>query len=351
MNDGVATTTLHRVRIPRGATPTVSVGSRVQPEEVLAVRRRSGSPLRISLAGTLRRRPAEVAQYLLVHPGARLDAGDAIAREPGGREVRAPAAGLLLSISPTDGSALLAPLGEEEPVIGHVRGSVRAVDEAAITIEVPGALVRGVGGTGEAVHGELVVAVHDPFEELRAAAIDVGATGRIVVGGSRASAETLTRARAMGVAGIVLGGVLDKELRDFEAIQRRRREIGGLTGSFGVMLLEGFGKVGIDPQRFAWFRAHAGHVASLFGSEGLLYVHDASPPPGRRTLPRVGERVVAHRRPFQGRAGVLVAELEDLHATPSGIPSRMGLVRFEDGRLAPVPLANLEATLPVPPSG
>jgi hypothetical protein len=152
----------------------------------------------------------------------------------------------------------------------------------------------------------------------------------------------------MGVAGIVLGGVLDKELRDFEAIQRRRREVGGLTGSFGVLLLEGFGKVGIDPQRFAWFRAHAGRMASLFGADGLLYVYDAAVAPGRRTLPRVGERVVAHRRPFQGRAGVLVAELEDLHATPSGIATRMGLVRFEDGRLAPVPLANLEATLPVP---
>jgi len=195
-----------------------------------------------------------------------------------------------------------------------------------------------------------VIAVHDAEEELRAAAIDVGATGKIVVGGSRASAETLTRARAMGVAGIVLGGVLDKELRDFEAIQRRRREIGGLTGSFGVVLLEGFGKVGIDPQRFAWFRAHAGRMASLFGAEGLLYVHDASPAPGRRTLPQVGERVIAHRRPFQGRAGVLVAELDDLHAAPSGIPTRMGLVRFEDGRLAPVPLANLEATLPVAPA-
>jgi hypothetical protein len=60
--------------------------------------------------------------------------------------------------------------------------------------------------------------------------------------------------------------------------------------------------------------------------------------------------VVAHRRPFQGRAGVLVAELEDLHAAPSGIPTRMGLVRFEDGRLAPVPLANLDATLPIAPS-
>jgi hypothetical protein len=323
-------------------------GADVGPDNVLAHHRRPGTPLRVPLAAPLRAQPTEVAGLLVTRPGSQLEKGDAIARSAEGREVRAPISGLLLGLSGADGSALLAPLGPEEPVIGHVRGRVRSVDAAAITVEVPGVLVRGVGGTGTAVHGELVVAVHDPGEELRAAAIDVTATGKIVVGGSRASAETMTRARAMGVAGIVLGGVLDKELRDFEAIQRRRREVGGLTGSFGVLLLEGFGKVGIDPQRFAWFRAHSGRMASLFGADGLLYVYDAAVAPGRRTLPRVGERVVAHRRPFQGRAGVLVAELEDLHATPSGIATRMGLVRFEDGRLAPVPLANLEATLPVP---
>jgi hypothetical protein len=342
--------TLHRVPIPRGALPSVTSGTEVLPDQVLAHHRRPGSPRRVPLAGTLRVGASEVAALLVARPGTHLEEGDAIARSPEGREVRAPISGLLLGVSASDGSALLAPLGAEEPVIGHVRGRVRTVEEGAITVEVPGVLVRGVGGTGSAVHGELVVAVHEPEEELRAAAIDVGATGKIVVGGSRASAETLTRARAMGVAGIVLGGVLDKELRDFEAIQRRRREVGGMTGSFGVLLLEGFGKVGIDPQRFAWLRAHAGHMASLFGADRLIYVYDAETAPGRRTLPRVGERVIAHRRPFQGRAGVLVAELEDLHATPSGIASRMGLVRFEDGRLAPVPMANLEATLPVPPA-
>jgi hypothetical protein len=277
-----------------------------------------------------------------------LEEGEPLARDPQGREVRSPVTGLLLGVSAADGTVLLAPYGEERPVIGHVHGRVRSVEPGSIVLEVPGVVLRGVGGTGEAVHGELVVAVHTPEEELRAGAIDVGATGKIVVGGSRASAETLTRARAMGVAGIVLGGVLDKELRDFEAIQRRRREIGGLSGSFGVLLLEGFGKVGIDPQRFAWLRAHAGRTASLFGADGMLFVNDASSAPGRRALPKVGERVIAHRRPFQGRAGVLVAELDDLHAAPSGIPTRMGLVRFEDGRLAPVPMANLEATLPVP---
>jgi hypothetical protein len=149
----------------------------------------------------------------------------------------------------------------------------------------------------------------------------------------------------MGVAGIVLGGVLDKELRDFDAIQQRRREAGGMTGSFGILLVEGFGKVGIDPQLFTWFRAHAGRVASLFGSDGLLYVYDAAPLPTRRPLAHVGDRVIAHRRPFQGRGGVLVGLLDDLHAAQSGIPTRMALVRFEDGRLAPVPLANIEATV------
>jgi hypothetical protein len=343
--------TLHRVRVPRGAIPTVQVGAEVQPEQVLAVRRQPRAPVSVRVTSALHRRPHELAELLVAKPGARLSEGDPIARDGDGHEVSAPVGGLLLGLSAADGSVLVAPLGEEEAVIGHVRGRVREIEGGWITLEVPGVAVRGVGGTGDAVHGELVIGVHGADEELRAAAIDVGATGKIIVGGSRASAETLTRARAMGVAGILLGGVLDKELRDFEAIQRRRREIGGLTGSFGVVLLEGFGKVGIDPQRFAWLRSHAGRMASLFGAEGLLFVHDATPPPGRRTLPRVGERVIAHRRPFQGRAGVLVAELEDMHAPPSGIPTRMGLVRFEDGRLAAVPMANLEATLPVAPSG
>jgi hypothetical protein len=343
--------TLHRVRIPRGAVPTVRVGSDVQPEQVLGVRREPRAPISVRVTAVLHRKPHELSELLVARPGAQVAEGDVIARDANGHEVRSPAAGLLLGLSAAEGNVMLAPLGEEEAVIGHVRGRVRGIEEGWITLEVPGVALRGIGGTGDAVHGELVIAVRGADEELRAGAIDVSATGKIVVGGSRASAETLTRARAMGVAGIVLGGVLDKELRDFEAIQRRRREIGGLSGSFGVVLLEGFGKVGIDPQRFAWLRAHAGRMASLFGSESMLFVHDASPAPGRRLLPRVGERVIAHRRPFQGRAGVLVAELEDLHAAPSGILARMGLVRFEDGRLAAVPIANLEATIPVAASG
>jgi hypothetical protein len=336
---------LHRIHLPRGTTVSVRVGGEIKPDEVIGLRRGAMPAVRVPVTRPLHRQPHDLEGLLVVRPGERVDAEQPLALVEGGDVVLAPVAGLVLAASSRDGTLLLAPFGPEELVIGHVRGRVRAIEEGALIVEVPAARLRGVGGSGEAVHGELVVGVASPEDELRAAAIDAGATGKILVGGSRASAETLTRARAMGVAGIVLGGVLDKELRDFEAIQQRRREAGGQTGSFGILLVEGFGKVGIDPQLFVWFREHNGRVASLFGADSLLYVYDAAPLPKRRALARVGDRVIAHRRPFQGRGGVLVALLDELHAAHSGIPTRMALVRFEDGRLAPVPLANLEATV------
>ncbi len=338
---------IHRIRLPVGASPMVEEGHRVEPAEVLATRRAVRGGVAVPVAGPLRRPASKAADLLSVRPGALLDAGALLADDGRGREVRVAEACILLGYDADDGSALVAPLSGSEAVVGHVRGEVVELAPEAIGIRVTGALVSGVGGTGAAVHGELRVAVHDPGDELRATAIDIGASGRILVGGSRASAETLTRARAMGVAGIVLGGILDKELRDFEATQLRRRELGGAHGSFAVILLEGYGKVGLDPGLFAWFRRHEGHLASLFGADARLYVYDAAPPPARRMLARPGDRVIAHRRPHAGQAGELVRILDRLHAFPSGVVGRAALVRFEDGQTTVVPLANLEATEPL----
>lgn len=335
---------VHRVPVARGSEVTVRVGEEVGPDRVLATRRAPLPPLSVPVARPLGSAPDEAGGLLVAQLGARIAAGEVLARGARGREVRSPVTGILVAYSRLEGAVVVAPLGEETSVLAHVHGRVARIEDGAITINVAASLVRGIEGTGGPVHGELVVAVHDPAAELRAGAIDVGATGKIVVGGSRASAETLTRARAMGVAGIVLGGILDKELRDFTAIQRRRREVGGVSDPFALLLLEGFGKVGIDPQLFDWFRRHAGRLASLLGDERQLLVYDAEPLPRRHALPRVGARVVAHRRPYSGRGGVLVAVLDDLHATASGIATTMTLVRFDDGRLVAVPLANLEAT-------
>ncbi|MCV0404037.1 MAG: hypothetical protein K5924_10080 [Chloroflexi bacterium] len=338
----------HRIRLPVGATPMVEAGHRVEPAEVLATRRAPRGGIALPVAAPLRRSADRAMECLTVQPGSSLEAGAILADDGRGRQVRVTEACILLGYDRSDGTALVAPLSGSEPVVGHVRGEVSELTPDAIEIRVSGALVTGVGGTGNAVHGELRVAVHEPADELRASAIDIGATGHILVGGSRASAETLTRARAMGVAGIVLGGILDKELRDFEATQLRRRELGGVRGDFAVILLEGYGKVGFDPGLFAWFRRHDGRLASLFGADARLYVYDADPAPARRLLARPGDRVLAHRRPHAGQAGELLRVMDRLHAFESGVVGRAGVVRFEDGRTAIVPLANLEATEPLP---
>lgn len=336
---------VHRVPLPVGATPLVEVGHRVEPAEVLATRRPPGEGTNLPIAAPLRQAASAAAGHLVVRPGAIVDAGELIAAA-GGREVRAPAACLFLGYDAGDGTALVAPLLGTEPIVGHVRGEVTAVDADAVEIRVAGARVMGIGGSGGAVHGPLQVAVHDPGDELRASAIDVATTGQILVGGSRASAETLTRARAMGVVGIVLGGVLDKELRDFEAAQRRRQATSGEGGDLAIVLLEGFGKVGLDPDLFGWLREAEGSIGSLFGSAGELIIYDAPPPPTRRPLPEPGDRVVAHRRPHAGMGGTLLRRLPGLHPLATGIAVPTGLVRFDHGVTAAVPLANLEAAVP-----
>ena len=334
---------VHRVRLPVGAAPLVEPGHRVEPAEVLATRRSVDGGMTVPIAARLRRAPAQAAELLEVRPGAVVAAGDRLAADGRGREVLAPSACIFLGYDAVDGTALIAPLGAAEPILGHVRGEIESVTRDAIEIRVAGALVAGVGGSGSAVHGPLLMGVRDPTDELRAGAIDVAAGGRIVVGGSRASAETLIRARAMGVVGIVLGGALDKELRDFEATQARHREMGDVAGDFAVLVVEGYGKVGMDASLFEWFGAHAGALASLFGAASRLYVYDADPPPARRVLPRPGSRVVAHRRPYAGSVGELQRVLDGLHAAPGGTLARSGVVEFDDGRIAVVPLANLSA--------
>ncbi len=85
-------------------------------------------------------------------------------------------------------------------------------------------------------------------------------------------------------------------------------------------------------------------MASLFGADARLYVYEASPPPRTRPLAVGGDRVIATRRPFAGRAGRVVRILDGLQRNRCRGAARSAIVRFGDGRTAVVPLANLEAT-------
>ena len=124
-------------------------------------------------------------------------------------------------------------------VVSPVGGLVVDVRPGAeVRIRVAGLAVRGALAAGASARGRLELAT-DPFGELRPGGIDVGRAGAIVVVGSRIDAEALTRARAMGVRGIVVASLPGKELRDFLASERRQRAALHPTPPFGVLVLDG----------------------------------------------------------------------------------------------------------------
>lgn len=121
------------------------------------------------------------------------------------------------------------------PLAGEV---VEVRPGAEIRVRATGGALRGAFAAGTAAHGRLELAT-DPFGELRPGGIDVSKQGSILVVGARIDAEALTRARAMGVRGVVVASLPGKELRDFQASEKRQRAALHPTLPFGVLALEG----------------------------------------------------------------------------------------------------------------
>ena len=102
--------------------------------------------------------------------------------------------------------------------------------------------LTGPVGWGQPVVGRAVMGVTGPDEELRASAIDISAAGAVLVAGARLDIEAVTRARAIGVAGILCGGAVGRELRQLEESDERQRASLHATTPFAILALDGFGR-------------------------------------------------------------------------------------------------------------
>jgi hypothetical protein len=224
-----------------------------------------------------------------------------------------------------------------EPIDSPVAGIVRDVRPGnGIVIRATGRALSGIITLGGPTRGRLHVASWVEGE-LRSSTVDVGLAGNILVVGSRIDAETLTRARAMGVRGIIVAGLASKERRDFLASEARQRAALHRLPPFAVFVLEGAMRRPLAGAVMAILEALEGRDVALVADPPALVFDvpelDLPLPPPDRVRIRAGQ--------LNGREGTWTG-LAGPRRFPGGVHLEAGSVRFDDGTTVAIPLGDLE---------
>ena len=219
----------------------------------------------------------------------------------------------------------------ESPFAGIVR-DVRA--GTGITIRAAGRGMRGIVALGGPTRGRLQVGAEG---ELRSGGLDVGSAGSILVVGSRVDAETLTRARAMGVCGVIVAGLSSKERRDFLASEARQRAALHRLPPFAVLVLDGATRRPLAGAVQAVLGALAGHEVAIVTDPPMLVFDMPNlvipAPPADLVRIRAGA--------LSGREGRFVRAIGP-RRFPGGVHLEAGIVHLPDGMDAAIPLGDLE---------
>jgi hypothetical protein len=230
-----------------------------------------------------------------------------------------------------------------EPVDTPIGGVVRDVRPGiGIGVRAEGRIVRGIEALGDPTRGVLALGM-DPADTsgtgltLRPGSLDVGLAGAILVVGSRVDAEALTRARAMGLRGIIVAGLAGKERRDFLASEARQRASLHRLPTFAVLVLDGAVRRRIATPFATVLSALVGREVAIVTDPPALVFDEPSlefaPPAPDFVRVRSGDRAGAEGR-WAGLAGQ--------RRFADGAFLEAGWVELVAGGRVAIPLADLE---------
>jgi len=349
-------------RLPLKGHVLVKAGDAVGPQDVVARTELPGNVQTIHLASQLEVDPGRIPQVLRKRVGSDVRTGELLAETQGlfgfaRRSIVAPADGFIESVSAVTGQLVLREPALPVEVNAYVRGIVvEVLPHEGVIVEAHGALLQGIFGVGGETWGAVAVAVDSPDAELTPGRLRPEHRGHVVVGGAFVTHDALMRARALGIAAVVVGGLDDLDLRRLLG-----HDLGvAITGSedlgFTLVLTEGFGRIRMSDRAWDLLGARAGRLASVSGAtqiragvlrpEVLIPDTDASSAPVERDTEAglaLGSLVRVIRTPHFGRVGEVVELPSELRRLETEAMVRVLVVVFpEDGTHIVVPRANVE---------
>ncbi|MCS6327668.1 MAG: hypothetical protein H8K06_11360 [Nitrospira sp.] len=356
------TTVRRRRMLPLPGSVLVQIGDAVRAHTAVARAELPGKVVPLHLANQLGIAPDEINDYLVKKEKDSVQKDDVLAENKPfikwfKTEIRSPITGTVESVSTITGQILLREPPRVLELRGYIDGTIADVHpEQGVTVETTCSLVQGIFGIGGETSGELVMGVKTPDQPLLPEQLNPSMKGKVVVGGAFLSAATMARAKELGVVGLVVGGIHEKDLRALLGYDLGVAITGTEQVGFTLILTEGFGTIPMAPKTFALLSAHAGQKASISGATqiraGVIRPEIIIPHSGPAAATKVaqaeregiqlGDPVRIIRDPLFGKIGAVSGLPSELRAIPTESEVRVLEVRFPDGTTTVVPRANIE---------
>ena len=352
----------HRV-LPIPGEVKVAQGDVVEAETIVAETFMDGDITPLNVANLLAVQPADLPAMMLKQEGDPIEKDEPIARSKGvfgmfKNECKAPATGTLETISQTTGQIMIRGSSIPVQVKAYVPGRVvEVLPNEGVVIENEVALIQGIFGVGGETSGLLVMACESHEDELTPDVITESMAGAVIVGGARMTADAIERARAVGAAAIVSGGIDDADLKEILGYDLGVAITGSEQIGLTVIVTEGFGEIAMARRTFALLKENEGRHASVNGAtqiragvmrpEILIPIGeagkaDSSQDAAESGVLELGTPVRIIRDPYFGMIGTVGALPEAPQVLGSGSKSRVLDVALESGETVTVPRANVE---------
>jgi hypothetical protein len=320
----------------------VRPGQKVHPTDIVAQASIPSRHYLVDVGRVLGARTSDAAESLITRKtGEMLEKHDIIA-ETGGlfsHVIRTPGPGRIVSIH--KGRVLIEAESEQIEIKAGFSGHVsRVIAERGVSIETYGALVQGVWGNDRIGCGDLVVDETALDGELTSAGLGVTSRGMIIMAGSCASEEMFSLATSVGISGLILGSMPAVLIPVVQVLP------------FPVILLSGFGKMGMDEVSRHVLETNAGREVSinavrwnrLTGDRPEIYIPLPAEvePAQTESAFAVGQKVRVNTGAYAGTVGSIEQIKPRLNKLPSGLRSSAARVRFDQRSSDLFPLVNLD---------
>jgi hypothetical protein len=308
--------------------------------------------------------PEEIARYLRKQVGDTVKKDEVIAEKKGfmgmfGSVATSPTDGVIQQISQLTGQVTIAEPPVPLEIKAYIPGKIEKVlPGEGVVVKTNGALIQGIFGVGGETHGQIALAVNSPDEMLTDDKIRDDHVGKIVVGGSLVRVEAVKKAISLGVKGIVVGGIEDKDLSDFLGYEIGVAITGHEDVGLTLIVTEGFGRMRMSDRTFNLLKRSEGREAAINGatqiragvirpeiivpqiSSGTNVQTSGEFVPQKGMEPGMAVRII--RQPDFGQIGKIVSLPVDLQIVETESPVRVLEVELEDGRTVVVPRADVE---------